>query len=169
VTIKMARYSKTRINEFIARVRALLVRKPDLSLREIQALLEAHPTESLHLQLTYIGKLVNKIRKEREERMNHHTVNKVLATFHDEAEEIKNRLWMIATDPKSTKAEVIAALRELRNTSKDVMDSMFNAGVFERQLGKMKIEGKLDEKQEERIKDIINHVFRAKPKENTGE
>ena len=73
--------------------------------------------------------------KERAERLDRYTINIVLARFQDEADELKKGLWLIINNPKSTDQSKISAIRELRNTSKDLLDKMFDAGIFRRKLG----------------------------------
>lgn len=179
----MSRYSKEKQDEIIARIRSFLVRKPDLTIREVQDLL-AGSHQSMKLDKNYVGKLLNKIRKERTVRLNNYTVNVTLAKFEDEAEDLKARFYAIVTDrgekqeimdkdgkPTGTFAwvrkppshrDVTNALKEIRQTSIALFDKMFDSGVFERQVGNIRVEDKLSDEEEEKIKNAIN--FALKPR-----
>ena len=136
--------------EYISQIKRILVVKPDSSIREVKDAL-MRQRKPLSLDKDYINKLVNKIRKERAKRLDYYTVNKVLAEFQDEVEELKKRLWSIIMNPLSSERDKISAIKELRNSSKDLFDKMFDAGVFERQLGKLKAEGLLSSEDKEHI------------------
>jgi len=129
-------YSDETQQEHISRIRRLLVIKPDSTILGIKEALGAS-AKPLSLDKDYINKLVNMIRKERSERLDKYTVNKVLARFQDEVEELKRRLWLIITGLDATEKDKIAAIKEIRNSSKDLFDKMFDAGVFKKQLGEV--------------------------------
>jgi exonuclease VII large subunit len=150
------RYTKEKQKEHMAQIRRILVMKPQASIREIkEALLKQR--KPLKLDKDYVNKMVNKIRKERVNRLNYYTINKVLAEFQDEVEELKKRLWAIISKPSSTYQEKISAIRELRNSSRDLFDKMFDAGVFERKLGELGVKDKMDEEEKELIKKALHH------------
>ena len=129
-------YSKEQKKEFISHIRRILVIDPDATIRGIRDSLMRRK-KPLKLDKNYIGDLINKIRKERAKRLDHYTINKVLVRFQDEVEELKKRLWVIITNPESSEKDKIAAIRELRNSSKDLFDKMFDAGIFKKQLGEV--------------------------------
>ena len=161
-------YSKEQQQEHINQIRRILVIKPDSSIRDIRDTLERQ-REPLKLNKDYINKLVNKIRKERAKRLDHYTVNKILAEFQDEIKELKRRLWIIITNPDidSTEKDKIAAVRELRTSSKDLFDKMFDAGVFKRKLGELEIGKKLSKEEQDLINRIIKLNYGKKPKPET--
>ncbi len=161
----MAIYSKERQQEYINQIRRILVIKPDSSIMEIKESL-AKQRKPLNLDKDYINKLVNKIRKERAKRLDYYTVNKVLAGFQDEVEELKKRLWVIITDQMTTTTEKIMAIKELRNSSKDLFDKMFDAGVFERKLGEMEIKGEIKDEDKELLKKAIDYARGTKKEDN---
>ena len=127
--------------EYISQIRRILVIKPDSSIREVKETL-LNQRKPLNLDKDYINKLINKIRVERTNRVNYYTINVVLAKFQDEVEELKKRLWLIITSPGSLEKDKIAAIKEIRNSSKDLFDKMFDAGIFERRIGEIGIEDK---------------------------
>lgn len=155
-------YSKERQQEHISQIRRILVVKTDSSILDIKESL-AKQRIPLELDKDYINKLVNKIRKERSKKLDHHTINKVLAEFQDEVEELKKRLWIIVVDPDSTEKDKIAAIRELRTSSKDLFDKMFDAGVFKRKMGEIESGKKLTPEEENLIKKAIELDY-GKPK-----
>ncbi len=162
----MARYSKERQQEHISQIRRILVIKPESSIYDVQEALE-NQRIPLKLDKDYINKLINKIRKERSKRLDYYTVNKVLAEFQDEGGELKKRLWAIITDPDATPNEKIAAARELKNISKDLIDKMFDAGIFDRKLGEIKIKS-LSQEDKKLIEEAIDYAGRIE-KENNRE
>lgn len=149
------RYSKEKQQEHISQIRRILVIKPDSSILNIREAL-AKQRKSLNLDKDYINKLVNKIRKERAKRLDHYTINKILAEFQDEIGELKRRLWIIIINPDNPDKDKIAAIRELRTSSKDLFDKMFDAGIFKRKLGELEIEDK--------SKTLTNLLKNADPK-----
>ncbi|MDD5689912.1 MAG: hypothetical protein PHQ76_06555, partial [Caldisericia bacterium] len=159
------KYSKERQQEHINQIRRVLVIKPDSSILEIKDALEKQRVP-LKLDKNYINRLVNKIRKERAKRFDYYTVNKVLAGFQDEIEELKKRLWIIITDQTTTATEKTMAIRELRNSDKDLFDKMFDAGIFERKLGEMEIKGELKDEDKELINKAIDYARGTKRKNN---
>lgn len=162
-------YSEERKQEHISQIRRILVIKPDSSILDIKEALAKRDRKPLNLDKDYINKLVNKIRKERAKRLDHYTINKILAEFQDEIGELKRRLWIIITNPDSTEKNKIAAVRELRTSSKDLFDKMFDAGVFKRKLGELEIGKKLTPEEEELLKKAIDLDYGDKPSTTTGE
>lgn len=175
----MPKYNNETERLFIERIRMLVVRNPRITIMETQKALEEHPRSPVHLDKDYINKLLKKIRGERATRLNHYTLGVVLAEFEDESREIKKRLWSIILDvgEKNEVGEyirrppapitVVAAIRELRETSKVLFDKMFDAGVFARQLGQLKLEGKLSDADELLLKQAIAHVRGRTTTENS--
>lgn len=129
-------YSEEKQQEHISQIRRILVIKPNSTILSIRDDLMKRE-KPLKLDKDYINKLVNKIRKERANRLDRYTVNKVLAKFQDEVEELKRRLWVIIINNETSEKDKIAAIREVRNSSKDLFDKMFDAGVFKKQLGEV--------------------------------
>ncbi|HOM27125.1 MAG TPA: hypothetical protein PKV21_06430 [bacterium] len=149
------RYSEERQQEHIRRIRRVLVMKPNASILDIQKELEKSKVP-IHLNKDYINRLLRKIRKERIKRMDYYTINKVLAEFQDEIEELKRRLWIIIKDKDSSKKDKILAIKELRTSSNDLFDKMFDAGIFERKLGQLEIENSLSEEERDLIKKVLD-------------
>ena len=135
------RYTKERQLEHISQIRRILVIKPESTILEVKDAL-MNQRNPLSLDKDYINKLINKIRRERIKRLDGYTVNVVLAKFQDEMEELKKRLWIIITEPMTEDKDKIAAIKEIRNSSKDLFDKMFDSGIFERKLGEIGIEDK---------------------------
>lgn len=139
----------------MSEIRRILVINPNATILGIKKIL-ANKKTPLNLDKDYINRLVNIIRKERARRLDSYTVNVVLAKFQDEVDELKKRLWAIISSPSSSYQEKIAAIRELRNSSKDLFDKMFDAGVFERKLGKLNLKGVLTADERDMIKKVID-------------
>jgi hypothetical protein len=161
------RYSKEQQKEHISQIRRILVVKPESSILSIREDLKKQ-RNSLSLNKDYINKLVNKIRKERAKRLDYYTVNTVLANFQDEVEELKKRLWSIIIDAESSQKDKIAAIRELRTSSKDLFDKMFDAGVFKRKLGELEVGKALTEEEQDLIKKAVALDFEDENSSNSA-
>jgi hypothetical protein len=135
------RYTKERQKEHISAIRRVLVIKPESSILGIkEALLKRK--KPLKLDKDYINKMVRKIRAERSQRLDRYTINKTLAGFQDEINELKNRLWRIIITPETSERDKISAIKELRNSSIGLFDKMFESGVFEKKLGELNVSDK---------------------------
>lgn len=164
----MPSITKEHEQEYIERIRAIVVRRPSASVRIIQETLEGHPKSPLSLDRDYVRKLVNKIRKDTGQRLNHYTVNVILGDFEREAEELKKTLWGIIGNPTTDDKVKVSAIKELRNTSVALFDKMFDAGIFERNLGKLGTEHTLSEESEAMILKAINHGYGDRNKKDSS-
>src|SRR3972149_1769275 len=135
----MAKYSKETTRYHLERIRALVVRNPKLTIFEIKAALEKMP-EKYNFDKDYIHRLLRKINGDRAYRLNYYTVNEWLARYEDEIQELKKKLWAVTQSPAAKPGEKVLAIRELRASSSDLFDKLFDSGVFERNLGRLKIE-----------------------------
>lgn len=142
----MPRYSQDQTNMHRARVKRIMVIKPEASSLDIQKELKKEKNP-ITLTQHYILKLKNSIIEERKTRFDSYTVNGVLAKFQDDLNQMSDVLWDIVNDEKSTRQEKTQALRELRNNGNVFFERMFNAGVFEKKLGELNVQdqSKLDE------------------------
>ena len=164
----MPKFSKEREQEYLERVRAIIVRLPNASIRIIQETLEGSETSSLKLDKDYVRKLVKKIRKDAGQRLNSYTVNVILGQFEREAEELKKTLWKIIAGRSATDKDKIAAIKQLRDTSVALFDKMFDAGLFEKNLGKLDTEHSLSEESELMIQKAIDYGYRNADKKDSG-
>jgi DNA replication protein DnaD len=155
----MPKVGKEKEKEYMAIIRSLLARNPKLTILQIKDLLEKSPTRPLSLDKDYINKLINKIRKERIKRLEYYTLGEVLAQFQDEAEELKQRLWAIILNKSSDDKNVVAAIKEIRGTNKDLFDKMFESGYFERALGKLKLEHGASDEDKEIVKRALENAY----------
>ncbi len=162
----MPKVTDDKESEYKERVRAIIVRRPDVSLRQIKKILEESRTEPMSLTTHYIGRLVNKIRKNRGQRLNSYTINVILGQFEEEAKELKKQFWAIAGNPMIDDKVKVAALKELRNTSVALFDKMFDAGLFERNLGKSETEHTLSAESEALIERAMRFGYGDRDKTN---
>lgn len=137
----MGKNSKERQKQYLEQVRALIVRKPSIGIFEMQ---EALDRKGLHLDKNTISKYAKKIFIERTKRLNYATLNYFLAGFADEVAQVKTRLWNLASDPMTNPMVKNLALINIIKASDMLIDRMFDAGVFEKQLGKIKTESGLN-------------------------
>ena len=146
--------SKEQRSEFKELIRRLKVMNPRISVLKVQdALKKRNPP--IHLSRVYVNDLLKEIAKENAERYKNVTIDLVLSSFQDEVEELKGRLWEIINDRNSNYSEKINAIRELRNSSRDVFEKMFDAGVFDRNIGKIMINNLSEEE-----KDLIAQAIK---------
>ena len=153
--------SKEKRKEYIAQIRRILVIKPNSSILEVKEALEKQ-RKPLKLDKDYINKLIRQIREERAKRLDNYTINVVLAKFQDEVEELKKRLWAILMDPLSSNRDKITAIKELRTSSKDLFDKMFDAGVFKRKLGEIEVGKELSQEEQDLISRVIKLDYGTK-------
>lgn len=163
----MPKISDDKEAEYIERIRSIIVRRPDVTISQIQELLEMAKSP-ISLSRQYTHNLVRKIRKNRAQRLNHYTLNLVLGKFEHEAEELKKKLWTIADSQMSTDKDKIAAMRELRSTSEALFDKMFDSGFFKRNLGKTETEYTLSEESQALIDKAIKHGYGERDKKDSG-
>ncbi len=103
-----------------------------MPLREMQHQLEQN---SIRLDIDYIGRLRDKILRERAQRADRQVLSSSLAAFEDVLTETTKIAWQIALSNQSTRKERIAALKEIRESHNDLFDKLFDSGVFDRKLG----------------------------------
>lgn len=145
------RISKEMEKLYIARIRRLLIISPEVTIMAVAG--------KLKINKDYAHKLLKKIRGEKVNRYNFYTVNAVLADFEDKMAEAERTLWTIINNTMTTNKDKVAAIRELRNNNKDIIEAMFNAGVFEKQLGRLKTEGKMDDEQHKELLNAFDNAF----------
>jgi hypothetical protein len=95
------------------------------------------------------------VHRDRAFRLHQRTIGEILAKYEDESEELKKKLWSIVLDTNVHDEQRIKAIRELRNMSTSLIDRFFDAGIFERNLGKIKTESDLTKDEEEQIRQAL--------------
>jgi hypothetical protein len=130
----MSRYSKEKEKEFIGHIRQIIVRKPDITLFKIQAVLDKN---GIKLDKNYINRLTNKIRGERANRYNNAAANVAIAQFEDFVKSMDDELMKVVNNPEDQHVKV-KAVKQLIEQYKDILNLQFDMGVFERQIGKVK-------------------------------
>lgn len=152
------RLSKERTREIIENVRREMVKNPNVTIFELQDNLGKQYNHIF--DKNFLGKLKNKIHRERANRVSK-TLNYELACLEDTINEIVKILWEIIDNPDTPNREVISAIRQLRSAKSMLLEAMFNAGIFERQLGAVKAEKKLSPEEEAEIDKLLATVFRC--------
>ena len=133
----MSKYGADAGLEHIARLREILVVKPRITNTEaIEAMAQVF---DYRFSERYIRGMLRKIYRERAERINHQLLNRVLAEYQDVLDTIQRQAWQIFQDPKNAdKPSVkLRALNLIRETRTEILEKLFDAGVFERKLGSM--------------------------------
>ena len=134
----MGAYSKEFKSELNARVRAMMVRKPNITPTQAVKVL-ASGEYPMKLGYSYVNNVMKKIRRERAHRFDWYLLGEVLGKYEDTAFMIIERAWVIATDKNSTNNEKLSAMSQVRETMNDLMERYFNSGVLEKKLGTMEI------------------------------
>ena len=150
------KYSEERKKEHLAVVRQLLVVMPDISASEMTRVLERE--KGYKFDRKYTNTLMRKVQGARAERINRQTINHYLGKFEDEVEELKKNLWLIIKTNNTSDKDKVAAIKELRNSTVALFDKMFDAGVFERNLGKIKNEDGLSQEDKDIIANALNYA-----------
>lgn len=129
----MSLYSKEMVNMHKSQIRRLLAVNHHMPLREMQTILGKNGYTSLTLD--YINSLREKVLKERVHFADRATLKNALADFASVLTETSRIAWSIALDGQADNREKISAIKEIRETHKDLFDKLFDAGVFDRRLG----------------------------------
>ncbi|OHB23137.1 MAG: hypothetical protein A2939_01940 [Parcubacteria group bacterium RIFCSPLOWO2_01_FULL_48_18] len=151
------RLSKEKTKEITEAVRREIVKNPDVTIFEVQHNLNLHYEHIF--DKNFIGKLKNKIHGERSYRYNQITVQYELAKFEDTIQELCNPLWAILENPNASNRDVISATREIRSAKSMLLEAMFDSGIFERQLGRVKNNDKFSPEDEELLKQAFDYAL----------
>lgn len=137
----MARISKDMEAMLVAKIRAILTYNPKTTGMDIKRQLAE---KGLNYDKDYIYKLLHKIERERMLRLNKYVLNQKIAEFEDLARENVKRLITIVSDDNTPPSAKVMALKEIRESYSELFDKMFEAGIFEKQLGTLKIGSLMD-------------------------
>lgn len=85
----------------------------------------------------FIGQRIQKIEKARAKRFINETIETHLSKYQDKIEMLNAEMQKIISDPKSSKKDIISAARVLAFNENQLFEKMFDAGIFERQLGRL--------------------------------
>ena len=123
----MPRYSKEHEQEFIGKIKQVLVVNPNATILSIQKNLR---NNNIELDKDYINKLLKKIRGERAHRYTNEAVGAAVAKFEDYISYFNSKLLKIeqATSNEMVK---IMAIRQFINQNKDLLKMQLDVGVFE--------------------------------------
>ena len=136
----MAFYSDDQREYHRERVREILALKPAASIITITNVLRKHPDEPLNLDRHYVSQLLKKIRGERIHRYDKAEVRATLAELQDTMRELDQQMWTIVLDPRASKAARTMAAGRIIESNYKFFDAQLNAGIFERNLGKVRLE-----------------------------
>jgi hypothetical protein len=152
----MSQYSKEKEAEFLAMVRLVIVKQPHLSGLQVTDILNK---QGIRLYPDYVRKLLKKISGERLARINTEIVAKEIAKYEDLVLVLSRELWKIISNPMAGNKDKNVAIKTMADIHSNLLDKKFDAGIFERQLGKLKAETQMSEEQENYIKQALAYVF----------
>lgn len=153
------RLGEGKTKEILISIRREMVKNPDITIFELQDVLVGQYNRTF--DKNFLGKLKNKIHRERARRVGK-TIGYELACLEDTINETTKILWEIIDNPNIPVKERVSAIRELRSAQNMLFEAMFNAGIFERQLGRLKTEetkSDLTPEQQAAINTAIDRVY----------
>lgn len=151
------RLSENKTKELIEAVRREIVKNPNTTIQEIQQNLSVHYGHVF--DKNFIGKLKNKIHKERFQRYDRVVVQYEIAKFEDTIEELCNLLWKIVDDKESTQREIINAIREIRSAKSNLLEIKFESGILERDFEKLIVNKELSRESQDLIETALEYAF----------
>jgi hypothetical protein len=131
----MSKYSDKKHNENISLVKRLMIRKPDISVRETKVALENIGRE---FDKDYIHKLIGIVIEERTKRYDKHTKTIAVAKYEDFVRDLDATLYAIKDSKKASNRDKIFAIRSLVENQKSIMNMLMDMGILERDLGKLR-------------------------------
>lgn len=158
----MSRYSKDKIKEIDNKIGRLMAIYPNISALKM--------AETLGLDHNFVGKRKRKIEQANIEAIKNMTVEEDLGDIRNFLNSTLPEITKIVFDKNSTAKDKINAVKVLIDGKKTFMDKKFDAGIFERQLGKLKTDNSLGEEERKLITEALNYGFNAdRPtKDNSG-
>lgn len=130
-------YSKDQKDFYKNQVRRLLIMDNSLSGWQIHRLLRDN---GIRIGYKYVLSIMKKIEREKAHTQLNYTLRTYLQNFIDTLTEGERQLWKIATDPATSRNNKIFALKEIREGRKVLFDKLFEAGIFEKQLGRLQLD-----------------------------
>lgn len=124
------KFSKEKYREIDAKIRIALIHYPRASIIQI--------AEAVGYSDKLVEKRIRKIRGERARRFEQATVKEAIAIEEDFFEWAAGELWKIFTQEASPR-EKIVIIATLLKARADLLQVKFDAGIFERKLGEVKI------------------------------
>ncbi len=157
----MSLYSKDRYNEIDANIRRLRAISPNVSGRKV--------AEVLKLDHGFVCKRLNKIAREDTKIVLETTLEKDIGGIQAFINIILPELTKIVFSDVAEDKDKIAAAKALISGKLSILDKKFDAGIFERQLGKLKNENKINPNDMKLIMEAVNYATeRGKPTEDNS-
>ena len=167
------KYTEEQLEILKNKIKSLLIRKPSISCREVGKLLEIDKDTAF--------KYMKEIRREGRENIDEQDLAEEVGKVEAEYEHLGLELHRILTDDYKFRRKVVkgndgketieetkipitireklTAVKELRELKKTLFGIKFDAGIFEKKLGKLDIGGKLTDEEKELLKKAIAHGF----------
>ena len=167
------KYTEEELEILKNKIKSLLIRKPSISCREVGKLLKIDK-DTAH-------KYMKAVRREGRENIDEQDLLEEVGKVEAEYEHLELELYRVISEDyrirkttfindegKEVKDEIkvpitirekLTAVRELREIKKTLFGIKFDAGVFEKKLGKLDISGELTDEEKELLKKAISHGF----------
>lgn len=157
----MSRYSKDKIQEIDAQIGRLMAIYPNISALKI--------SETLGFDHNFVCKRKKKIEQKNTEAIKTLTVEQDLGDIRNFLNSTLPEIAKIIFNKDSADKDKIGAMKVIMEGKKTFLDHKFDAGIFERQLGKLKTDTSFGEEEKKLIAEALNYAFNTdKPTKDTG-
>ncbi len=122
----------------MACIKELIIENNDITTLEIINTLSEK--RKLNLSESYVYTLRRKVDSERAMRVDRKILSTALSSMEDALGNIIKKAWIVINDPLSQRREKLQAMKEIRECYSTMFDKLFDAGVFEKNRGKLKVD-----------------------------
>jgi hypothetical protein len=151
----MSKYSQDKIRELDAQISRLMAIYPNISAAKI--------AETLHLDHWFVCKRKKKIERANTENIRRMTIDQDLGEIRQFLNATLPEIAKIIFAKESKEKDKINALKVLLEGKKVFLDKKFDAGIFERQLGRMKTDTTLSEEDRKVVEQALEYAFNPEP------
>ncbi len=148
------RVSSERTEELKAKIRQILTRIPNIGSPKL--------AELIGVEQNYALKLLKGVRKENAENINQQTILEEVGKLEMEFNELMVELWKVVGDVEIDFKNKLRAIMGIIDAKKTLFQIKFDAGVFQRKLGELKIEEPIKEEYKNLVLEAMKNIGLAK-------
>jgi len=152
----MSKYSDEKLYEIDVRIRRLKTTNPNMSALQMAEVLKLTPN--------FVAKRKKRIDREDAEAIKRITVEEDLADIRNFLNAVLPEISRFVFDQTIKPKDRINAVKVLIEGKIKLLNSKFDAGVFEKQLGKLKTEDRVSEEERKVLLNAFDNAFRPKDK-----
>lgn len=138
----MPNYRQDTQKNHMEMVRVCLTIEPNASDLKLQEMLRK---QDLSLDYHYVQKLRKKLRGERKYKIDTLKVEERVNDIRDKISLAQQKLWEILASPRTVNKDKVSAAKAIADTEIKLFNAEMDAGIFERNLGKLAVEHGVDE------------------------